>query len=434
MESAGRLPGDLPSGGTQVAYAQVSTAAIVCTGFDLPRLGDLNTLLPTTLFKHAVKLRRAIHRHPELAFEEKETAGAIMAELDRLKIPYSYDGPGSGVVGRISSGIDGAPVVALRAEMDALPGAENTDLPFASTVQGKMHACGHDAHMSMVLTAAALLKDDPPTEGDVLLVFQPAEEKGGGSRVVIRSGALDGVNAIFGGHVTHHYLVGEIMVAEGVITAQSDRFEIRIRGKGGHGARPHEATDAVVITGLMISAVQTLVSREINPIHPSVVTIGEIQAGSAPNVIAETATLRGTIRTTQPRVREQIHDGLKRIANATGLLHNAEVEVDIEEGYPPVVNTQRESEIAYRAAREVVGERGLMSMDHPSMGSEDFSYYLEKIPGCYVRFGARCKDQEYIPLHSPSFDVDEDVLAVGAAFFDRVAREALREFGGANVD
>jgi len=376
-----------------------------------------------------VELRRAFHRVPELAFEEEKTAGRIIAELDRLSIPYNYGGVGHGIIGRIDCGDATAPTIALRAEMDALPGAENTDLPFASTIAGKMHACGHDAHMAMVLGAASLLKDEPPP-GNVLLVFQPAEERGGGARVVLQSGALDGVNAIFGGHVTHHYRIGEMMVAQGVITAQSDRFLIHVRGRGGHGARPHEAIDAVVITGLLIVAIQTLVSREINPVYPSVVTIGKVQAGSAANVIAEEAHLEGSIRTTLPEVRRHLHDGLQRMCRALGELHNARIEVTISEGYPPVVNTRAEAEMAHRAARRLLGESGLIGLDHPSMGSEDFSYYLQKIPGCYVRFGARKAEQQYIPLHSPAFDIDEDVLRIGAAFFDEVAREALSTLRG----
>jgi hippurate hydrolase len=367
------------------------------------------------------------HHHPELAFEETHTAQLVVNELERLGIPHEYGGRGSGVVGRLGCGDDNAPTVALRAEMDALPGAEHTNLPFASAIEGKMHACGHDAHMAMVLGAAALLKEIPP-DGNVLFVFQPAEERGGGSRVVIKSGALDGVTAIFAGHVTHHYRVGEIMVAEGVITAQSDRFTVTVKGKGGHGARPHEAVDAVVVAGLLIAAVQTLVSRETNPIHPSVVTIGKVRAGSAPNVIAEEALLEGTIRTTLPQVRTQIQQGLIRMGKAVGELHNATIDVRIDEGYPPVINSRRETQVAFRAARNVVEDTGLMAMDHPSMGSEDFSYYLHEIPGCFVRFGARREEQEYIPLHSPAFDIDEEVLKVGAAFFDEVVREALREY------
>jgi amidohydrolase len=378
------------------------------------------------IFPRMVELRRLLHRYPELAFEEARTAGILMEELDRLGIPYEYGGVGGGVVARLA-GRSGGATVALRAEMDGLPGDENTGLPFASLNPGKMHACGHDGHMAMLLGAAMLLKDDPPA-GNVLLIFQPAEERGGGSRVIVRSGALAGVSAIFGGHVTRHYRVGEIMVAPGVITAQSDRFRIRIQGRGGHGARPHEAVDAVVVAGLLIMAVQTLVSREVNPMHPSVVTIGQVNAGSAPNVIAETAILHGTIRTTLPEVREHLIKGLERMALATGELHNAKVEVDIDEGYPPVVNTFRESEIVRKAAAKIVGEQGLAPMDHPSMGSEDFAYYLREIPGCYVRFGA-CRDGwENIPLHSPAFDFDEEALKIGAAFFDQVARDALEAY------
>ena len=374
-----------------------------------------------------VELRRTLHRHPELAFEEEKTAATIIEELELLSLPYEYDGAGSGVIARLDAGGD-RPTVALRADMDALPGAENTDLPFASTIEGKMHACGHDAHMAMVLGAAHLLSRQPP-EIDVRFVFQPAEERGGGARTVLASGALDDVAAIFAGHVTHHYRVGEVMVAAGTITAQSDRFAIRVTGKGGHAARPHEATDAIVITGLLITALQTLVSREIDPIHPSVVTIGRIDAGTAPNVIAETALLEGSIRSTRPAVRDHLHNGIRRMAKALGDLHNATLEVDIQPGYPPVVNTAAEAQLAHRAVGEILGEQSLMQLDHPSMGAEDFSYYLEQIPGCYVRFGARPVDAEYVPLHNPGFDIDEGVLPVGAAVFDQIVREAVSVYG-----
>jgi hippurate hydrolase len=382
--------------------------------------------VPESVFDRMVELRRAFHSHPELAFEEENTAELIIRELESLGVPYEYGGKGTGVVGELRAG-DDRPTIALRADMDALPGAENTDLPFSSTIEGKMHACGHDAHMAMLLGAVHLLCKSPP-DINIRFVFQPAEEKGGGARTVIASGALDDVVAIFGGHVTNHYRVGEIMVADGVITAQSDRFIIHVRGKGGHGARPHEASDAVITTGLLITALQTLVSREVDPVHPTVVTIGRVDAGSAPNVIAETATLEGSIRTTLPEVRTHIHDGLRRMARGLEELHNVSLEVQITGGYPPVVNTTREAQLAYRAARHVVGEAGLMQLDHPSMGAEDFSYYLERIPGCYVRFGARSESMKYLPLHSPSFNIEEGVLRVGAAFFDQVACEASVEY------
>ena len=378
------------------------------------------------IFPRMVELRRTFHRYPELAFEEEQTALVIMEELQRLDIPFEYGGVGGGVVGRIS-GLDDGPTIALRADMDGLPGDETTGLSFASVNPGKMHACGHDGHMAMLLGAAAMLKENPPP-GNVVLIFQPAEERGAGARVIIQSGALNRVKAIFGGHVMRQFRVGEIMVAPGVITAQSDKFVIRVRGRGGHGARPHEAVDAVVVAGLLIMAVQTLVSREINPFHPSVVTIGQVQAGTAPNVIAEHAVLQGTIRTTERPVRKHIIEGLKRMAKATGVLHNAVVDVEVTEGYPPVVNTKQEAEIARAAALKVVGQQGLVPLDYPSMGAEDFAYYLERIPGCYVRFGARREGWENIPLHSPAFDFAEEALKVGAAFLNEVAREAINTY------
>jgi hippurate hydrolase len=391
---------------------------------------DMNAFESSEELSNLVELRRWFHQHAELSFHEVETAQRIMDELDRLRIPYTYGGEGGGVIARQIVD-DDAPTVALRAEMDALPGKETTGAPYTSMHEGTMHACGHGAHMAMVLGAAALLKKSPPA-GNVIYVFQPAEERGGGSRKVISAGALVNVQAIFAGHVTHDYAVGRIMVADGIVTSQSDRFSINVCGEGGHGARPHEATDAVIIAGFLITAIQTLVSREVNPLHPSVVTIGQVHAGTAPNVIAEEATLEGSIRTTRPEVRQHIHDGIRRMAEAVGLLHNARVNVDIAEGYPPVVNSKPEAVIARAAAHKILGESGIAEMEHPSMGSEDFSYYLNEVPGCFVRFGARDPDWEPVPLHSSGFDIDERVLPVGARFFEQVARDFLAEKNARN--
>jgi hippurate hydrolase len=377
----------------------------------------------TQLLPWMRQVRRAIHSEPELSFEEVKTARRIGDELEAMGLKYRYEGPGSAVTARIAGTSSNTQAIALRAEMDALPGRETTGLSFAPANGNAMHACGHDAHIAMLLGAARLLTAEPPKD-PVVLLFQPAEERGSGSRRVIADGGLENVRSIFAGHVTHQYLTGQIMVAPGVMTAQSDRFRIRIRGRGGHGARPHEATDAIVIAGFLITAIQTLVSREINPLHPSVVTIGRIEAGSAPNVIAEDAVLEGTIRTTLEEVREQLQTGLRRMIEATAALHDARVELEIQTGNPPVVNSPREAAIARRAACHVVGEPAVPATEYPSMGSEDFSYYLDVCPGCYVRFGARAPDWEPIPLHSPAFDIDEDVLMVGADFFDAVAREA----------
>ncbi len=370
------------------------------------------------------KLRRWFHQNPELSFHEVETAAKIMRELDAIGLPYSYGGEGGGIIARQTISPD-APTVALRAEMDALPGDETTGADYRSKNEGIVHACGHDAHLAMLIGAASKLQSDPPN-GNVVYIFQPAEERGAGSKVVIEAGALDGVDAIFAGHVTHEYAVGRIMVADGIVTSQSDRFSVSICGRGGHAARPHEATDAVVIAGFLIVAIQTLVSREINPLHPSVVTIGQVTAGSAPNMIAETALLEGSIRTTRPEVRTHIHEGIKRMAEAVSLLHNAEITVEISPGYPPVINTTDESRIAEAAASRVLGPENIAEMQHPSLGSEDFSFYLHEVPGCFVRFGARHENWEPLPLHSPAFDVDERVLPIGAKFYEQVVREYFK--------
>ena len=378
------------------------------------------------LFFRLVTLRRWFHQHPELAFEEVDTARKIIAELERLEIACDYAGVGHAVIGRIPGCDPGKKAIGLRAEMDALPGKESTGASYASIYPGKMHACGHGAHMSMLIGAANLLTRDPPP-GPVNLIFQPAEESGGGARTAITDGALKNVAAIFAGHVTHEYTTGQIMVRDGLVTSQSDRFLIQIRGKGGHGARPHEAIDAVVICGFLITALQTLISRETNPLHSAVVTIGKVRAGSAANVIAEEAELSGSIRTFRPEVRRHIHHGMERMISAAAELHSAEIEISITEGYPPVINEPAATTVARTAAREIVGREHVVGSEFPSMGSEDFAYYLDHVRGAFVRFGARHPSWDPIPLHSPAFDIDEKVLAVGARFYEHVTRLAHRQ-------
>lgn len=378
-----------------------------------------------SLAAHMIELRRWFHQHPELSFEEATTAERIIAELISLGIAFDYSGVGHAVIASIDGQDNGRKAIALRAEMDALPGEESTGASYTSVNSGKVHACGHGAHMAMLLGAAHLLVETPPP-GPVRLIFQPAEERGAGSRVAIKDGALRNVAAIFAGHVTHDYETGNIMVRDGTVTAQSDRFGINVHGRGGHGARPHEAIDAIVISGFLITALQTIVSREINPLHPSVVTIGKVRAGSAANVIAEKAELYGSIRTSRASVREHVHNGIRRMASAAAELHNAAIDVEIDEGYPPVINEPVSTDVARAAAATVVGPKRVVTSEYQSMGSEDFSYYLHDVPGCFVRFGARHPDWEPTPLHSPSFDIDENVLLIGARFFERVARSGSR--------
>jgi hippurate hydrolase len=296
------------------------------SGHAFDRVNMVNDVVDAPLLEYVRTLRRWFHRHPELSFEEAETAQKIIAELQRQHVRYDYAGIGHAVIAYIAGQDTEAPAIALRAEMDALPGDETTGAPYASESPGVMHACGHCAHMAMLLGAAQLLvKSTPPSP--IRLIFQPAEEKGGGE-----------------------YETGRIMVRDGSVTAQSDGFTIRIRGKGGHGARPHEAVDAVVISGFLITALQTLVSREMNPLHPSVVTIGSIHSGSAANVIAEEAELRGSIRTSLPDARNHIHRGLRRMVGAAAELHNARIDIEIKEGYPPVINEPVSTDVA-RIAR-----------------------------------------------------------------------------------
>lgn len=374
-----------------------------------------------------VDVRRTLHRFPELAFAEVRTSTTLRHEIEALGLPLKIIAQGTGIVARLQ-GTQNGPTVALRADMDALPGKEITGLPFSSENPGVVHACGHDAHMTMVLGAAALLAQDPP-EGNVAFIFQPAEERGQGARTMIQGGALDNVEAIYAGHVSHSYPTGQMMVTTGAITSQSDRFRVHVEGKAGHSARPHEAIDAVSIAGFLIHAVHTL-SRRLNPLHPSVVSVNKVEAGTAANVIAGEAFLEGSIRTSTPETRRHIHDGLRRIARAAGVMHDARVNIEIGEGNPPVINSDREVGIARGAVAEVLGPQALISVEPPSLGSEDFSLYLEEVPGCYVRIGARKEDWDYVPLHSPAFTIDEDALKVGAAFFDCLARRALETYAG----
>jgi amidohydrolase len=372
-----------------------------------------------------VAFRRDLHRHPELAFREKRTAQQVEKELDRLGITYKSGIAGTGIIAEIPAATgSGIPLVALRADMDGLPIQEETGLEFASVHEGVMHACGHDGHTTMVLGAAELLVAEGNLEAPVRLLFQPAEERGSGALAMIEAGALEGVEMIFGGHVDRHYTTGQIVTHTGAVNASTDSFRIEIQGKGGHAARPHEGVDSVVVGSLLVIAIQTIVSREVNPAHPSVVTVGRFDAGTASNVIAGRATLQGTIRATEPFVRDHIVSSLQRICDAVAKLHNARIEVTVDEGTPPVVNPPEMAQIARDAASRVVGEENAVPLHTTNMGGEDFAYYMQKIPGCYVRLGAREEGREGFPAHSSKFDFDEAALGIGARYFYEVAKLA----------
>jgi hippurate hydrolase len=377
------------------------------------------------VYDRIVSLRRLLHRYPELSGQETNTSAVIADFVRSLGIQCRTHVAGTGIVADIP-GTAAGPCVVLRADIDALPIQEETGLEFASVHDGVMHACGHDGHTAMVLGAAALLSDEKDLPAPVRLIFQPAEEKGTGAQAMIQAGVLDGAGMIFGGHLDRHYQPGAIVVAEGAVNASSDNFTIEIVGQGAHGARPHESIDAVVVGSLMIMALQTIVSREIDPARPSVVSVGRFQAGTAPNVIAGQARLEGTVRAQDPAVRRQLLSSIRRIAESIAQLHGAKIHVLVEEGTPPLVNQPDMADLARRAAIEAVGEANVLPLKTANMGAEDFSYYLERIPGAYVRFGGQVPGKEGFPAHSSKFDFDETALGVGAAYYRAIATIAGR--------
>lgn len=380
-------------------------------------------LVAPELYDKLVAVRRELHRYPELSGQEARTATVISRFLHELGIHHRTNVAGHGVVADIH-GKSGVPCVVLRADTDALPIQEETGLEFASAHNGVMHACGHDGHTTMLLGAAALLSGEKGLPAPVRLIFQPAEEKGTGAIAMIQEGALSGAGLVFGGHLDRHYRPGTIVVSEGPVNASSDNFAIEIIGQGAHGARPHESIDAVVVGSLMIMALQTIVSREIDPARPSVVSVGQFHAGTAPNVIAGQAKLEGTVRAQDPAVRRQLLSSVRRIAESIAQLHGAKIHVTVTEGTPPLVNDAVMAGLARQAAIEAVGEANVLPLKTANMGAEDFSYYLEKIPGAYVRFGSQVPGREGYPAHSSKFDFDEEALAVGAVYYRAIARIA----------
>jgi len=381
--------------------------------------------LPDGLFDRLVSLRRDIHRHPELSFEEHRTSARVASELQDIGLSPIRDVAGTGVIADIE-GKEGGPTVVLRADLDALPIEEDTGLPYASEVPGVMHACAHDGHTATVLGAGALLLRDPP-QGKVRLLFQPAEERGNGAKVVCDEGHLDGVDAIFGIHVDPFQPTGIIQVQEGPVAASTRSFRITLTGKGGHAARPHQGVDAVVAGARLVDALQGIVAREISPAQPAVVTVGRFSAGTRHNVLAGKAEMEGTIRCFDREVEASIREAIVRIAEAVSRAHRATAEVGFGEGCPAVINDRRMTHIASQAAATVVGSDRVIGFNEPNMGGEDFSFYLDHAPGCYVRLGAGVTDTNIVPAHSARFVWDERTMAVGARYLEAVARAAITE-------
>jgi len=370
-----------------------------------------------------VSLRREIHREPELGFDTKKTAEKVLAALDGLPLEIQTGVAENGIVATLKGGGEG-PTVALRADMDALPIHEETELPFASETDGKMHACGHDGHSSMLVGAVRALCQDHLRErlnGTVKFVFQPAEEGGGGGRVMVEEGVADGVASIFALHLWPGLEFGKAATKAGPIMAAADAFEMEIKGKGGHGAMPHMTADAVAIAAQVVTALQTVVAREVNPVEPAVLTVGEIEAGTAFNIIPETARLGGTVRTVNADLRRRMPERIEELAQGVARGMRGDAELNYRFSYPVTRNDAGSAKLALNVARELFGEDRAVEVENPSMGGEDFAFFLEELLGAYVWLGVG----DVSGLHTPQFAFDEEILPQGAALLAALALESL---------
>ena len=366
--------------------------------------------------EHIYSYRRDFHQYPELSFQEYRTAETISKHLESFGIEHRTEVGKTGVVGEIVFG-DG-PTIALRADMDALPIQEVGDLKYKSKNEGVMHACGHDGHMAILLGAAnALSKNKKLKKGKVRFIFQPAEEGAGGARYMIKDGCLDQVDEIYGLHLWNYQPVGEIGVKNGPIMAAADMFDIIIKGKGGHGATPQGTVDAIVVASNLITMLQTIVSRNTNPLDNTVVTIGEINGGQNFNVIADEVRLTGTTRAYTENNRNMIKKRMQNIIDGVSKSFGAEIVLKYKEGYPPTVNHEDPAKLVLEASSMVVGKGA--GYPYLSMGGEDFSYYLQKVPGCFFFVGSAPDKNNILstPHHCSHFDIDERSLLIGASVY-----------------
>ncbi len=390
---------------------------------------DADRLVAPNVQRRLVALREEIHRHPELAFEERETSQRLYEALGQLRPAALERIADTGVVARFRGRDPSAPVVAVRGDIDALPITEATGLPFASQRPGVMHACGHDVHAAWTVGVAHLLAREPAA-GDVVVVLQPAEETGKGAAAVLASGALAGVAAIFGGHVDRRFAVGQVVAQPGPLAASADTFSITLRGAGAHAARPHEGADPVVGAGALIGALQTVVARRVNPSVPAVLTVGSVHAGTAPNVIPDCATLSGTMRAVDPETRALLQHEMRRVVEGVAAAHGLTAEVALEIGPPPLINASQPAGWARRAVEKVLGEEAVVPLGTLNLAAEDFASYLERMPGCFLRIGAREEGGATIPAHSPKFYAAPESIFVGAAVLAETARIASAELRG----
>jgi hippurate hydrolase len=370
-----------------------------------------------------VAIRHDIHRHPETAFEELRTAAIVAERLAAWGVEVHQGIGRTGVVGTLRSG-SSARAVGLRADMDALDMEELNGFDHRSTVPGKMHGCGHDGHTAMLLGAARYLSVTRAFDGTVHFIFQPAEEGGGGAREMIDEGLFERfpVDGVYGLHNAPSLSFGSFAVAPGPVMACADEFRVTITGAGGHAAFPHMAVDPVSIAGEIIVALQSIVSRTIDPLESAVVSVTRLRAGDAANVIPESAEMVGSARALTPAVRDAIEAGIARLAGGIAAAHGASADIAYERGYPPTVNHAAESEIAARVAAVVAGAENVGKHWLPIMGSEDFSFMLEERPGCYAFIGI---GEDRAMCHSPRYDFNDDILALGASYWVRLVETTL---------
>ncbi|MGM7703008.1 M20 metallopeptidase family protein [Pseudalkalibacillus sp. Hm43] len=377
-----------------------------------------------------ISMRRHLHENPELSEEEFETSQFIQRKLDEYGIPYKKGYAKTGVLGIIKGGKPGG-VVALRADIDALPIHEKTESSYVSKKEGVMHACGHDAHTSMLLGTGKLLNEQKADiKGTILLVFQPAEENAptGGSQPMMDDGIFDEYkpDVIFGQHVWPDLPKGQIGIRDGAMMGASDRFIVTINGTGGHASMPHQTNDAITMASAVVSQLQTVVSRNVDPLEAAVLTVGKIEGGYRYNVVADKVTIDGTIRTLNPEVRSRVQERFNKIVEGVTAGMGGSAEIEHIEGYPATVNTPEWAQQVRATAQNLLGEESTPVLNS-SLGGEDFSRFLLKYPGAFFWLGTMPKNGQPKPLHDPYFELDEDALAGGAEMMAQVATDTLEK-------
>ena len=390
----------------------------------------------------AIRLRRRLHARPEVGLDLPFTQDAVLTALAELPVTVTTGSSTSSVVAVLEGSRPG-PTVLLRGDMDALPMPEDTGLPFASEVDGAMHACGHDTHVAMLAGAAQLLahrRND--LAGRVVLMFQPGEEGHHGARFMLEEGLLDvgpladgspsPVSGAFALHITSLFPSGSINLRGGTMMASSDTMRIAVHGRGGHASAPHQALDPIPVACEIVQAIQTMITRRVDVFDPAVVTVGQITAGTTTNVIPETAEILGTIRAVSERTRQRVHDGVRRVAEGIAAAHEATADIEVELGYPVTINDLGYAGFASEVATELLGPRRVRSMPSPVMGAEDFSYVLQKVPGALAFLGASpsgVDPRRAAPNHSNRVVFDEDAMATGIAVYAKMALAHLATGG-----